>query len=125
MDPALRELQGAWRAVKLEVGGATVRGGSVGPLMYVFEGDRISLIEGETNSGVGTVTLDAAREPKAMGVAMTAGPGKGQTARGIDRVVGGRLTLCIGEERPHEFRGAGPAALVELVRQAEASPSRG
>ena len=49
-------------------------------------------------------------------VTMTEGAGSGQVALGIYEVVGDRLRLCIGGERPAEFTGAGPAALVELER---------
>ena len=46
----------------------------------------------------------------------TEGPGRGQKAEAIYQLAGDRLTLCIGPERPAGFRGAGPAALVELER---------
>ena len=43
---------------------------------------------------------------------------------GIYRVGVDRLTICIGDERSHQFSGAGSAALVELVRQGEEGASR-
>ena len=43
---------------------------------------------------------------------------------GIDRVGVDRLTICIGDERSHQFSGAGSAAPEELVRQAEEGTSR-
>jgi uncharacterized protein (TIGR03067 family) len=85
-------------------------------LRYVFEGDRVTLLEDGKSTGAGTVTLHPVASPKALDVLMTEGPGRGQKAEGIYEVAGDRLTLCIGPGRPAGFRSAGPAALVELER---------
>jgi uncharacterized protein (TIGR03067 family) len=81
----------------------------------VFEGSRVTLWEGNRTTGTGIVTVHTATSPKAIDVAMTDGPGRGQVARGIYEVAGSRLVLCIGLERPTAFNPTESASLVELV----------
>ena len=116
MDTGLKQLQGAWQAVRIETGSGLVPPEVVRQLRYVFEGDRVTLFEGDRMTGAGTITIHPATTPAALDVAMTDGPGRGQVAQCIYEVVGGRLRLCIGPERPAEFHPAGPASLVELER---------
>jgi uncharacterized protein (TIGR03067 family) len=83
-------------------------------LKYVFEGDRVTILEDDAATGAGDVTLRPDETPSAIDVAMTEGQGKGQVALGIYEVDGDRLRLCIGGERPAGFGVGG--ALVELER---------
>jgi len=112
-----QQLQGAWQAVKIVVGGRSVPAEVVTTLKYVFEGDKVTLWEGDKETGGGTFSMDPTREPKAIDVSLTEGPEKGKTALGIYEVEGDRLKMCLEEERPAELRGAGKAALVELKRE--------
>jgi uncharacterized protein (TIGR03067 family) len=116
MDAHLEQLRGTWQAVRIETGGRDAPAESVGRLRYLFEGDRVTLLEGDAATGAGAVSLHAVGGHPAIDVTMTEGAGSGQVALGIYEVVGDRLRLCIGGERPAEFTGAGPAALVELER---------
>ena len=124
MEPELQQLQGTWQAVSMETGGSPVPAEVARRLRYVFEGDRVTLLEDGKPTGAGTVTLQPDAGPKALDVRMTEGPGRGQKAEGIYELAGDRLKLCIGPERPTAFRGAGPAAVVELerVRPGDESP---
>jgi uncharacterized protein (TIGR03067 family) len=114
MDAALQELQGTWQAVRVETESGPVPAEVVRQLRYVFAGDRVTLFEGDRATGAGTIAVDPGTTPAAIDVVMTDGPGRGQAARGIYEIVGGRLRLCIGPERPAAFHPAGPASLVEL-----------
>jgi uncharacterized protein (TIGR03067 family) len=116
MDMDLQRLQGTWQAVRIETETGLVPTEVARRLRYVFEGDRVTLFEGEQVTGAGTVTIHTAATPKAIDVTMTDGPGQGQVARGVFEVAGGRLRLCIGPERPDGFSAAGAASLVELER---------
>ena len=116
MDADLQQLQGAWRAVRIETAAGPVPDAVARRLRYVFAGDRVTLYEGEQAAGAGTVAVHPAADFRAIDVTMTDGPGRGQVARGVFEVVGDRLTLCIGPERPVGLGAAGAAALVELER---------
>src|SRR5918997_1466558 len=109
-------LQGAWRAVRIETGGRPVPDELVAIVRYHFDGDRVTLMEGDQVAGEGIIRLDAAAEPKAFDFTATGGPQVGATARGIYRVEGDALTMCMGVGRPSAFTGTGEAALVELTR---------
>jgi uncharacterized protein (TIGR03067 family) len=121
MDAGLQQLQGTWQAVRVETESGPVPAEVARQLRYVFAGDRVTLFEGDRATGAGTVAIHPATAPAAIDVKMTEGPGRGQVALGIYEVVGGRLRLCIGPERPAAFHPAGPASLVELER-ARAGP---
>src|SRR4051812_21481332 len=109
-------LQGAWNAVRIETGGNPVPDDLAAIVRYQFEGDRVALMEGDQRAGEGFIRLDPAAQPKAFDFTATGGPQIGATARGIYRVEGDALTMCMGVVRPTEFTGAGEAALVELTR---------
>jgi uncharacterized protein (TIGR03067 family) len=116
MDEDLQRLQGTWQAVRIETEAGPIPAEVAGQLRYVFEGDRVTLFEGEQATGTGTFAVDTAQDPKAIDVEMVDGPGSGQVARGIYEVDGPRLRLCIGLDRPAGFLPAGTASLVEMER---------
>ena len=112
----LDRLHGTWRAVRIEKGGTPVPADLAGTVRYIFDGERVTLMEGDVRAGAGVIRLDPAADPKAFDFTATEGPQKGATARGIYRVEGDALTMCLGDVRPSEFTGATEAALVELTR---------
>jgi uncharacterized protein (TIGR03067 family) len=116
MDADLQQLQGIWQALRVETGAGPVPAEVAQRLRYRFESGRVTLLEGEQVTGPGTVIVHSAATPKAIDVEMTEGQGRGQVARGIYEIVGGRLRLCIGPERPAGFIPAGQDSLVELER---------
>jgi len=73
-------------------------------------------MEGDVRAGAGIIRLDPAADPKAFDLTATEGPQEGAIARGIYRVDGDALMMCLGDERPSRFTGATEAALVELTR---------
>jgi uncharacterized protein (TIGR03067 family) len=109
-------LQGAWRASRIVRGGSLVPDELAAIVRYIFDADRVTLMEGDQQAGEGVIRLDPSAQPKAFDFTATGGPQVGATARGIYRVEGDALTMCMGVERPSEFSGAGEAALVELTR---------
>lgn len=112
----LERLQGAWRAVRIEKGGNPVPNEVAAIVRYIFDDDRVLLMEGDQKAGEGVIRLDPASDPKAFDFTATGGPQEGTTALGIYRIEGDALTMCLGDERPSQFTGAGDAALVELTR---------
>ena len=108
--------QGTWRAVRIEKGGIPVPADLAGTVRYLFDGERVTLMEGDVRSGAGIICLDPMADPRSFDFTATEGPQDGATARGIYRVEGDALTMCLGDERPSRFTGATEAALVELTR---------
>jgi uncharacterized protein (TIGR03067 family) len=109
-------VQGTWRAVRIESGGKPVPVEIAATLRYIFEDDRVRLMEGGQPAGEGGIRLDPEADPEAFDFTATAGPQAGTMARGIDRVEGDTLLMCPGGEHPSRFSGAGEAAMVELTR---------
>jgi len=112
----LDRLQGAWRAVRIEKGGSPVPDEVAATVRYIFDDDRVILMEGDQKTGEGVITLEPAADPRAFDFTATEGPQKGTTVLGIYRLEGDSLTMCLGNERPPQFTGAGEATLVELTR---------
>lgn len=113
----LEELRGTWRVVRMEHEGRVVPAEAASIVRYVFDGDSVSLFEGDQPAGEGVIRPDPGSGPGSFAFEATAGPQAGSTARAIYRVDGDELTICIGAERPAGFRGDGVASLVHLVRE--------
>ena len=107
---------GTWRAVRIETGGGPVPAAVAAIVRYVFDGDRVRLMEGDRPAGEGVIRPDPAADPRAFDFTATAGPQAGTTARGIDRIEGDTLLTGLAGERPSRFGGDGEAAPVELTR---------
>jgi uncharacterized protein (TIGR03067 family) len=120
----LDQLQGTWRAVRIETGGSPVPAEIAATVRYIFDGDRVQLMEGDDPAGEGVIRLAPEADPKEFDFTATAGPQAGTMVRGIYHVGGDMLTMCLGRERPSRFSGAGEAALVELTRIAFPSGRR-
>ena len=96
MDMGL--LRGTWRAVRIETGGGPVPAEIAATVRYVFEDDRVRLLEGDQPAEEGAIRLDPEADPRAFDFTATAGPQTGTTAQGIYRVDGDRLVMCLGSQ---------------------------
>jgi uncharacterized protein (TIGR03067 family) len=118
----LQQLQGAWKAVGIEHEGNSVPEEVAQMLRYIFEDDQVGLMESDNKTGGGTIRLDATQIPKVMDITLTEGPQSGKTVFGIYEVDWDSLRLCVADERPTSFSGAGKAALIELRREKRNQP---
>jgi uncharacterized protein (TIGR03067 family) len=94
--------QGPWRVVSAEISGKKVAGDELKEMQkdpMVFRGDKL------IGRYEATFTLDPAKKPKEIDVVTAAGKEK-MTFRGIYRLEGDELTLCLGTEA----NGARPAS---------------
>src|SRR4051794_26915110 len=57
-DMDLDLLSGQWRAVRIEKAGSTVPEELAAIVRYIFEGERVTLMEGDQPAGQGVIRLD-------------------------------------------------------------------
>jgi uncharacterized protein (TIGR03067 family) len=101
------KLQGTWKVVSVEHNGKKAEPKMIAGWTLVVAGDKMTARDGNDVMDESSFRLDAAAKPPAIDLTMTAGNDKGKTVRGIYRLDGDRLTICVaepGKERPKEFR---------------------
>jgi len=114
----LEKLQGTWTLVSMEVEGQAAPPKAIEGQSAVYEGDAVTLMDGETVRRRGIVTLDPTRRPAAINTWDQDGPREDRTTPGIYELKGRTLRLCFArpdEKRPDEFtteRGTGYILLV-------------
>jgi uncharacterized protein (TIGR03067 family) len=114
-----KAIQGTWTAVSVEQGGEKQPEDKVKDARITFEaGGKASLKHGDKEKQL-TYELDATKDPKQI----TVKGEDGKTQRGIYKIDGDTLTICMGEEdsneRPTEFstKAGSKAHLVVLKRE--------
>jgi uncharacterized protein (TIGR03067 family) len=105
MNDELKRLQGSWKVVALEVEGQILPASFFTGARVVVNGDDFSAL----NMGApysGTLTLDAASDPKKLDLLFKDGPHSGKTSRGIYKLNGNHWKFCLGfagNGRPGKF----------------------
>lgn len=122
----LRALEGTWEFESLEVDGRAMPAPVLTTSRILIDGDRFrSETPGATYEGVFNIDVEA--KPHGIDIEFVEGPEAGNTNRGIFRLDGDRLTICLdmnGNARPEGFRttsGSGHA-LETLRRSSNARP---
>ncbi len=112
----VEQIQGTWVLTSSQTGGESVPPETLKArdVRMVFENDRVSARMGEKSVSLGTFTLDPQTTPKAYDRVYN----DGSPRRGIYRIEGERLTICIaglGKERPTAFATKSGDGLTLLV----------
>ena len=125
---ALRQLEGEWRFVGLQVDGTDVPAAALTQSRLLFDGDRFRMESPEANYD-GIFTIDVGEEPMRIDIDFVEGPEAGNQSHGIFEQHGDQLTIClglVGAQRPRAFStkpGSGHA--LERLRRASAARPAG
>lgn len=119
----LDRLQGMWVLVVQEREGEAVPVEELKGSTATYEGNRITLRDGDRVRRRGIVTLDPSRTPKAINTWDQDGPYEDQTVPGIYELDGDTLKLCFsrpGAERPKQFSTKAPPGVLYCVYKRQA-----
>jgi uncharacterized protein (TIGR03067 family) len=121
-------MQGNWKPVRAELGGAPLPDAVLKLISLKLENGKYEVLVGDAPDK-GNYTLDSGANPKGITVTGTAGPNVGQTFPSIYELNGDTLRICYdlsGAKRPTEFKTAAGTKLylVTYVRQAATSPEQ-
>jgi uncharacterized protein (TIGR03067 family) len=115
-------LQGTWKVTSAEDNGEKVPADDIKDLYLIFKGDAISIREGGKTDEKFAYLLNPAKTPSEIDMIFKAGPKKGQIDRGIYKIDGDTLRICIQSNkdspRPRDFvtRANSNLSLVTLQR---------
>jgi uncharacterized protein (TIGR03067 family) len=102
-----RKLQGTWKVIAAEAAGEVAPAKEIEDMEIIFTGDNIKVREGGKVKERFTFKIDPDKTPPAIDFTFTEGKKKGRTDRGIYRLDGNNLKICIQEDaagpRPAEF----------------------
>jgi len=107
---ALKKLAGKWVLTRREHGGEDADAKAIKSIRVEIDGAKMTIRDGDDVKEKTTVTLlDAKAKPASVDLEVTEGTGKGDVVKGIYKLEGGKLTICVaepGKERPAKFEGA-------------------
>lgn len=122
----LRQLEGHWAFVALEVDGAAMATTMFADSRLLIDGDRFRM-ESPEATYEGVLTIDVEAQPARIDIEFVEGPEAGNWSYGLYSLEGDQLTLCLGltgAQRPERFAtspGSGHA-LERLRRVSQARP---
>jgi uncharacterized protein (TIGR03067 family) len=117
-DLDARAIQGIWQPTALENDGSVVAKDRLRQCRLDIKEEHLSSREADRLLQSATFQLTPGADPPAIDLTATTGPNRGKVIRGIYRLDGDRLVLCLGEPgqaRPREFRspaGSGHALII-------------
>jgi uncharacterized protein (TIGR03067 family) len=113
----LDKLKGTWLPSSAMFDGAAAPPEVLKDRAWVIAGNQLAEMNNGRRERKATLVVDAAKEPATLDVAYSEGEAKGLTGRGIWKLEGDTLTVClaVSGDRPTQFatkRGDGLALLV-------------
>ncbi len=123
----LRNMEGTWRFLSLEVDGQTLPFAMLGESRMLIDGDRFRM-ESPEATYEGIFTIDVECEPQRIDIDFIEGPEAGKRCEGLFQLEGDQLTFClglVGSSRPERFETAPGTghALEVLVRADSGRPA--
>lgn len=106
---SIAKFQGRWALHKSEHGGKTLPAKEVAAVSLEVAGVQMIVREnGETKEESALTLLEAKGKPATLDTKITSGPDKDKMVRGIWKLEGDLLTICVaepGKNRPEQFSG--------------------
>jgi uncharacterized protein (TIGR03067 family) len=100
------KLDGKWEAVSQTVDGKDADADELKNRYVVFKGDKLTFLYKDKERGTASIKLDPGKSPRQIDVTYEDGAAKGAVLKGIYKLEGDTLTLCLGglgKDRPAEF----------------------
>lgn len=123
----LEPFQGTWAVVSFTQNGMSVPDDEVRQLTLVVTGDERVIKAGDEVRSRARFSIDPAKTPKTIDIAVSEGPLAGRTVRGIYELKDGTLTVCLalaGDDRPDDLTAKeGSDRLLQVLRKADAKPA--
>jgi uncharacterized protein (TIGR03067 family) len=108
-------IQGEWKCLTIEKKAKVNKGPFIGA-KWEFKGKEVIVYHEDKVRAKGTFVLDPQKKPGTITITGTDGDLQGRTVLGIYRIEENSLSLCNGDERPKDFKGAGKAVLLTFER---------
>ena len=99
-------LEGKWEVTAQTVDGKMSEPEELKNVFAVVKGEKVTFLYKDKERGTATQKLDPKKSPKQVDVTYEDGPLKGTTLKGIYKLEGDTLTICLGglgKDRPTEF----------------------
>ena len=110
----MKALEGTWQVIDLQENGRPV--GEKDLVLVIVDG-KLEVLSGGQLSKAYTITIDPAKKPKTIDLTST--KDKDRQARGIYKLEGDQLTICLEEgtdKRPADFKSGEKRSLVSVKR---------
>jgi uncharacterized protein (TIGR03067 family) len=115
----LAKLEGKWESVSVTVDGKSQEPEELKDRFAVIKGDKVTFLYKDKERGTATQKIDSSKSPAQIDFTYEDGPAKGSTLKGIYKIEGDTLTMCLGglnKDRPTEFAskpGSGNILIVQ------------
>jgi uncharacterized protein (TIGR03067 family) len=125
--PDSRAIQGVWKPVEADMGGAPLPGAALKSITLRIEGDKYEVtVTGEPKSDKGTTVCDESTAPKRLNITGTDGPNKGKTIPAIYEIKDdATLRVCYdlsGAKHPAEFKSTPGSQLFNVTYKRQPAP---
>jgi uncharacterized protein (TIGR03067 family) len=116
----LEKLQGKWEPVSVTADGKAQEPEELKDRFQVIKGEKATFLFKDKERGVVSMKIDPTKSPAHMDTTYEDGPAKGTTLKGIYKIEGDTMTLClggIGKDRPTEFASKPGSGTILIVQK--------